>query len=234
MKILIFSLFLFVVSFKTFAQADAIDTEKDLKMYASYTSTLTDNLKIFNGREYSSYLYPLEGSPFYLDSTHLKGSLIYNDVFYENISLTYDIIKDQLLANTNSTIKEVIISEKSVHQFSLGHHHFINLSFIKDLDEKGYYEVLGEYTDAILLSKRQKKIKENLEGNYKKQEVEAFNSYYYLKSNKLNKLTDWRSIYQLFPEKKKRIKKLKMQKKLKFKSQTETVIRQVIDFAETN
>lgn len=234
MKTLIFSLFFLTLSFGAFAQADSLNKERDLKMYASYTSALPDNLRIFNGREYTSYPYLLQGSPYFLDSANIKGSLIYNDVFYENISLTYDIVKQQLLANVASITRTLIIAENPVSQFNIGSHQFINFRSTDSLNERGYFEVLKKYPNASLLSKRKKSVNKNLEGLYVKMVIVNNNSFYYLRDKQIYKLNTWKSIFQLFPDQKKKLKKLRRTKFLHIKNDAENVIIRAVDFAETN
>src|SRR6476659_6320729 len=99
MKLSTLSILIFFITLKSFSQTNLSNSRNNLKdsIYESYSSSLANDIKIFNGRVYSGYSFPITGSVFFLDSISLMGEMFYDSVKYKNIKFSYDLVKDQLL-----------------------------------------------------------------------------------------------------------------------------------------
>src|ERR1700676_3634711 len=64
-----------------------------------YFNALGENAHIYNGYEYFTPDRNIKGSPYYLSESPAPSNLIYDDSYYQNIPILYDIVKDEVIIN---------------------------------------------------------------------------------------------------------------------------------------
>src|SRR5579871_1627160 len=65
---------------------------------ALYYQSSGDQSRIYNGTHYPGYPFVFaEGNPFFFTDTEQQASVIYDNVFYQNINLLYDELTDALI-----------------------------------------------------------------------------------------------------------------------------------------
>ncbi len=63
-----------------------------------YNQSLNEELHLFNGKEDKGYAYRFDnGTPYFLTNDWSKGSLNYDGKVYENVSLLYDVVSDEVV-----------------------------------------------------------------------------------------------------------------------------------------
>jgi len=156
-------LFFFFVNYSSKAQTMLPDSTSGFigKAYTEYTAAVQEQMELFNGREHVDYFYKFDkGSPYFLAGNFTKGDVTYLNKTYKDVSLTYDVVKDEVAILHSNILKRLIPDKLKLDAFTINGHHFIKLSpgitNYKSLPG-GYYDLL--YNDKIsLLAKRTKKI----------------------------------------------------------------------------
>ena len=164
---IVFSVNLFIASINARAQDQdsAVFAASIHKAVSVYHHFLTPETGLYNGLEYVPFGYQIKnGDPFWLSSKFNTGSVTYDGVLYENVSLLYDLVKQVVIVNQPIYYYNVQLISEKVSSFSLLGHNFIRLeedSAGKSPIRTGFYDVL--YHGRINLLKRiDRKINEEL------------------------------------------------------------------------
>src|SRR3954454_4646455 len=64
-----------------------------------YFNALGENAHIYTGYEYFTPDRNVKGSPYYLSDSPWPSDLIYDDAYYRNIPILYDVVKDEVVIN---------------------------------------------------------------------------------------------------------------------------------------
>ena len=78
-----------------------------------YIDSVKENLRLYNGTEFTAAYRSSAGHPFFEYSEPQKGDINYDGIYYPGVRLSYDITKDEIIFVTpvnNLNIK--LISEK--------------------------------------------------------------------------------------------------------------------------
>ena len=100
---------------------------------------------------YPEFEYKFQnGSPFFLSENPLPGSVVYDSVYYPDLSVLFDDYR-QYLVILDQNFKLKLINEK-VSSFQMGDHHFVQFPENKDngLPYSGYYEVIYSGRSRVL------------------------------------------------------------------------------------
>lgn len=177
-----------------------------------YHDWLAPEPNLYRGPEYVAYDHLLrEGHPYYGDNSRYKGAVWYNGIFYDNLLLQYDLVKDQLVINDPTyNIFRIGLITTLIDSFSLGTHFFLHLADDRNptAPRNGFYERL--YNGRIVLLKREKKVIEK--DLYSSDHVEQFirdtdSSYYLQIGNLYRSVNNIRSLLDVLKDRKKEVRK---------------------------
>jgi hypothetical protein len=131
--------------------------------------TLLENQIMYNGRFWRNLYYMVHGNQFLFSEEFLPGSLSICGDTFNNISLKYDIFKDELLTPiTPGVILQ--LNKQLVDSFSFSFEnkpfHFIKLRVDSLTDSKGYFNVLYKNKTGLYLKYSKKIDKLGDEGKY--------------------------------------------------------------------
>ena len=197
------------------------------KAYTEYTTAVQEQMELFNGREHIDYLYKFDvGSPYFLAGNFSKGDVTYLNKTYKDVSLTYDVVKDEVAILHFNILKRLIPDKLKLDAFTINGHHFIKLSpgitNYKSLPE-GYYDLL--YNDKIsLLAKRTKSIRDIIP------EIRVYSKdiFYISKNNTFYEVNANKSFLKHFTDKKKQITQFMRQNDISFTGNKEQAMIKII------
>jgi len=155
-------------------------------------------MPIFNGKVYSIHPKFKDDKHAFFQSDHYsKGGIVYDGIFYPELSMKYDILRDELLLLAPDHVEGVVLQQEHVNSFTLYDHQFINLKpeiSLKGISA-GYYDLL--YKGKIsLLVKRQKEITEKIEERIEKF-ISSKDSYYLLKDSSYQLISSKQDLLRL-------------------------------------
>lgn len=197
---------------------------KSLVLFAQKESTYIwfdeqiglENTDLFNGIEFTETYNILDKNHrFFETNAFTNGSLRYDDQDYFDISLKYDLYRDQLLvrlASQNGGVNQILLLNEKIESFKIGNTAFERLTNFKVHNNlsQDFYEVL-EANDVIKLykknHKRLKKLIKNDAVYYKF--IEEKPKYLILTDKKLHKINKRRDLVSVFPKFKKDLLKYK-------------------------
>jgi hypothetical protein len=185
-----------------------------------YDEFMGGQSRLYNGIEQVGYL-PMNGHPYFNAEDVRNGSIVYEGVCYRDVPMLYDIVKGQVLvANRNNNL--LGLTNEWITEFFLDGHHFVNTS-------SGYYDLMC--TGAVsLMVKRQKTIKETIEGMTIVRNVEDHTRYYILRDGVYHPIGSLRSLLALLHDRKKEINLDLRKKKIKYRRGPEAALVEAIRY----
>jgi len=126
--------------------------------WSGYKKTVGIALRLNNGSEYLRNDHGIGGSPFFLSDSLLTGAVQFDQVWYRDLSLQYDLSRDLLILGRPVDPKAIVPPPQLIQSFDIADHHFIRLdpdSTTPSFITGGFYELLygGRLT---VLARRQK------------------------------------------------------------------------------
>lgn len=164
------------------------------------------SLPIHNGLIHLNYDYTINNDNHrYFDKKELtKGSIKYNNEFYDDLMLKYDILNDKLILDPKNQISKHILIElisENINEFKLDNKTFKYYK-LENSNYNGFFEVLYEKENQSLLTKHSKHSKQIYLEN--KVVLEYFyKCEFYIKiDNKIHKISNKKDLLNLFSNKK--------------------------------
>jgi hypothetical protein len=179
-----------------------------LQLYHAY---LVPETGLYRGGQYGEYAFFFkEGHP-YFDENHMReGTILYNGVLYEHISLLFDLVKELVVINDPFNAYKIALINQQIDRFTIENHVFIHLtdSLNPSAPRYGYYEQL--YKGRVSLLKKEKKtIGEDLSApalGVQKFIIYAV-SYYLQKGNIYYLVNNKRSLFNALKDRNKEVRK---------------------------
>lgn len=232
-------LFIFVISFLVentlISQNLATDTSSSgaaKSTLSLYNTAFHQQLNLYNGKEYKDYLHPFEqGQPYFLTKEWSKGTVDYYGAIYDDVSILYDLIADEVIILSYNNISKINLFKDRLNAFSVSGHSFINIA--KDSVAgtgltAGFYDVLSK-GKVTLLAKRTKNIQ-----SYITQIVELKifeKDHLFLKKNtEYFTVNNKKSLLKQLGDKRAELQKFAKQNKLKFGKSPENSINKLVEY----
>jgi len=232
--------FIFILTFCALhivcaAQRIAAMTSADAaydKAVAFYNASFGPELRIFNGKEYQEYRESFkEGHPYFVTNAFSKGTLHYEGSKYEDVSLLYNLVTDQLIIlNAAGSAKIQLIKER-VDSFSFPAHSFINIGTDSSLSEglsSGFYEVLS--TGKInLLARHTKNIQATVRDVV---ETKVFSKdHHFVRSNHVYiEINSKKALLKQMNDKRKELQQFIKQNKLNYRKNGEEAMVKIVEY----
>src|ERR1700722_19719329 len=136
-----------VLCLKIQAQPSPQDTSINDSAYGlalrQYHAYLDPEPNLYRGGQYAEYSFLLkEGHPFFGEDRLRKGTVVYNGIWYENVSLLYDEVLDQPVMPDPLKVFKIALITSQVDGFTIEDHSFIRLSdsLNRSQPANGFYE----------------------------------------------------------------------------------------------
>lgn len=179
-----------------------------------YTKSIGGQSHLYNGSAYTEYISQQEENPYFIDEW-LEGTVTYDKEFHENVPLLYDISTDRLIVDNPFSIKKVMLVNERVSAFSIQDHKFIHLT-VPDMPE-GHYEVAYDGKTKVFV-KHRKTMQSRVVDYSIFNEFEEKKLYYILINDRFFPVRGKSSIFSVFGDQKKELKKFARENKLTFGS----------------
>jgi len=192
-----------------------------------YMNSLGKTTHLFNGSEYIFNNHGVTGHPFFAAGQPVKGNIFYDGTLYPNVSISYDLSRDEVFINNNpgQDFNLKLITER-IGYFSILNHVFIRIA--QDNNIKGYSPSTGFYDllyngKIIVLAKRRKQIEQAFKAEDSLKFVQ-YNEYLIKKNNIYYTVDSKRSLMNVFQDQKDKVKKYFRKSNLDFKKNPENAI----------
>jgi hypothetical protein len=197
-----------------------------------YFAQRTEELPIYNGVLHIGYSPSIEGHAYFESPGWQKGSVIYNNVLYENVIMKYDLVNDQLIVTPKEQGGMFIgLLSPRISQFSFSTFTFIYINKTKQntFSSPGFYQqlVLGKLT---VLAKRSKVINEKIEGVTLLRKFKERVKYYLLKDNEVHAVKHKKDILNVVKDRRKEVQKFLSKNKLNYRKDPEKTLVALAEF----
>lgn len=187
----------------------------------------------YQGRFYEFKIRSRIGTPYFLDIVMIPGSLTYNGKLHENLSLSYNLVTDELILwkkDDRGNMDLIVLNKYFVESFNLeqsgNYFHFrlhSEMNPIHDQFKEGFYEVV--YDDELRMFVKHKTVlffnASDIDPNsyrYEKQVYLIFDGEFYVVDNR-------RDYLKAFQDYKKYLRKYMRQRNINFeKSGTQALV----------
>lgn len=225
-------LFLIAICIKNAAQAqvaaDSLST-KQTNVYADverdFYKKIGPESRLYNGLQYDLYDPHIKGNACYDDvATWSKGSVFYDGYLYTNVSMMYDIYKDEVVILIYNNFMRISLISEKVRDFNLLDQHFIyvkNDPANSNSLSTGFYNELYSGKIQVLL-KKTKSIQNSTD--YTGNIIPYFSpakDYYLFKNGKYYTVNSQGAFLNVFGDHKKEIKQFIRTNNIKFKKAPE-------------
>jgi hypothetical protein len=216
---------------KTAAAQELINDSITSSLYNSfpvslYYNAIGENAHIYTGYEYFTPDRNIKGSPYFLSDGPVPSRLIYDDSYYQDIPVLFDIARDELVVNRLGQNFKISLVNDKLMSFTVRNHEFIRISrdSVHGLElESGFYDKMYA-GKTIVLVKRKRKLQETLVYNSAVYEYKDDYKYYVISAGQLVQVDSKSSVLELFKSKKAEIKSFLRKNKLNFKSDFEKAL----------
>src|SRR5262249_34328533 len=121
-------------SILSFGQTTRIDSsfvaEAKANSIARYSNSISGQSHLYNGSAYTEYISQRDEHPYFIDEW-LDGTVTYDEEYYMNVPLLYDISSDRLIVDNPFSIKKVMLVNEKVAAFTIQDHRFVHLNNIE-------------------------------------------------------------------------------------------------------
>ena len=208
---------------------DLVDTA--VLVYHQFTDKQS---RLYNGTEHIYYHPALEGCPYFLDRDMHTGSLVYDGVYFANVPMQYDCVKDYLvILHFDRFFKMNLVAEK-VKEFSFAGHTYIRM--VKDSVNNlpfstGFYDRLYN-GNLILLAKRTKRIEETVTDKVVQRVSEK--TFYYLYNGKnFESVKSYKSLLAMLKDHSKEVRQYLRKNKIKYRKDRELAITKAVAYYDS-
>jgi hypothetical protein len=191
-----------------------------------YFNAVGENAHIYNGYEYFTPDRNIKGSPYYLSDSPWPADLIYDDSYYKNIPILYDVLKDEVVINRLGQNFKISLVTDKLKSFTIRRHEFIRVSGDSVNGNQlatGFYDRLYN-GKTIVLVKRKTRLQETYIYSQINYEYIRQDIYYMIVAGQIVQVDSKSSVLKLFNSKKSEIKAFIRKNKLNFKSDFEKTL----------
>ena len=216
----LFQFFLFLTVLVSFGQDSSFVEYSRAEAISFYSSSVRDQLLLFNGVEYKPIPEPYEGHPFFESEYIEEGSITYYGETYQNVPMHYDLVHDEVVIehyDQKGYVGLVKPHQNKITSFVLLNHTFIHLgsqSTGEDIRD-GYYDLLYD-GNVKILAKRKKTISEDLSMQTLKVSFNEKVSYYLFKDNEYHTIKSKGSVLKVLKDKRKELNQFASKRRADF------------------
>jgi hypothetical protein len=200
-----------------------------------YYQSLGDQSGLYNGTKYAGYPFTFsEGIPFFLSDKQQKGSVEYDGVVFQNVTLLYDDLSDVVVMQDDNH-KIQLLNEK-ISWFMISGFRFIyliNNGQTSSAPRTGFYNIL--YTGNVsVLKKEIKTIREILafSGEEKTHVIDSKTNYYLKQTNDYAIVNTQKELLAVFHNRKKEIQHFIKTNKLNFTKDPDSLLAKVAEYLD--
>lgn len=213
---------------KPFAQVEGLPAIHitDSAVIAYYDTVMRENLQLYTGTEYANKGHNIQGFPYFENENLFIGAVLYDNNFYDKVSMQYDLVSDELvILDYGKNYKIKLLSEK-VKYFVLDGRRFSSVLVAGDSlgqGKTGFYEEL--YSGNIKVFAKRRKLPQvigKVEDNVTR--YIQYNSYYIQKAGKMTEVDNEKAVLNVLGDRKQDLKNFIRSDKLNFRKHFEEAV----------
>jgi hypothetical protein len=194
-------------------------------LIALYHQHSGDQSGLYNGSQHSGYPFSFEaGNPFFKENKPGTGSVIYDGVLYENVSMQYDEVQEALIMEDSS--RRIRLLNDRIEMFTLFNNNFIRI--VKDTEsavlvQSGFYNFLYAGKTSVL-KREEKYIREDPSTGVLLRFVDIHLYYYVKMDNRYFSIKSKNNFLNVFGDRKKDIRQYIRKNKLSYRRDRDNML----------
>lgn len=196
------------------------------KIVATFYKQIEPEKLLYNGRGYLYHPNSIRGDAYFTDDKTLhNGTVVYDSIYYNNVSLMYDVYADVVAVLMPNKYSMVMLHNSRLLAFTVDEHKFVNLPADEDkVIKAGNHEVL--YDGKVQAFGKYSK---SLQSAYStsgapEQFFKGSKSFYLKKNGKYYVAGSESAVLKVFEDKKKELKQFIKTKQIKFRRNPEQAL----------
>lgn len=239
MKRKLFISFLFLISFTwSFSQKGEDTTFLSAAIQNSiglYQKAIGGQAKLYNGSKYQAPEHAVDEHPYFFSDDWIMGDVFYDDEWFGNVPLMFDLHSGQLIAEHLSSGHPIRLVNEKLSHFSLAGHTFekiVNESVGGSLPLTTFYDILypGE---TKVIAWYQKFVRDLIESHDIVRTFEARTRYFIFKNGVFFPVKSKASVLKILSDKKKDLKKFLKANRIQFSDNRESAMKKLAGFYDT-
>lgn len=197
-----------------------------------YMDSLHQNLRIYDGFEFTGAYRRSAGHPFFNFEQPRQGTILYDGTNYPGVMLAYDLTKDEVMVVNPVSNRNISLVTSRVERFELDEHVFIRLrsnEAMTGFPGDGFYEVLYNNDTTTVLAK----LKKTMRAPARAEELSKFTQsdvYYVRRGDTFDIIGSKRALLKMTGDYKGEVAKFMQREKLNFKKAPGQAIVKVMEF----
>ncbi|MBH8570331.1 hypothetical protein KB206_15675 [Microvirga sp. STS02] len=189
---------------------------------ARYNKSFVASPQLYNGPEYVDYslrYHARTGHQFFATPDKMPGSVYYNDHYFPNLRLAYDVVLEQVIITQPTSPLNLRLINEYVREFTIGNHHFVRIqadSSTGRVLSTGYYELLVDDSRLQVLAKRAKNLQEVPAQGFLNVEYITADKFYLKKAGVYTPISSKSAVLRSFADHKKEVQQHIKEKHLRF------------------
>lgn len=190
-------LFSTIVHAQTDTSASAVYQPAVANAVRVYRQFRGDQSNLYQGPVVEQSNFSGKGNPYFGGNDWFIGTVLYGGETYENVSLKYDLVRDQVVVLDPSIHSAFYLFKPRVIAFTLGNRRFVNLkNNTGSSPAEGYYEVLADGA-ITLFQKRSKSLQESIGTGGIEQRYDEKTRFYAMKDGVYRDISSEKDLYAL-------------------------------------
>jgi len=177
---------------------------------------------VYQGREFIPYNQNIKGSPFFLNSGPVSGTLEYNGIEYPNISFAFDMVSDKVVLKNYTNEYLMIAPSEKIRRFTIGNHSFFrpeaDIQF-RGLNDTAFYEIL--YPGKTMVVAKKSKLIQYYQGEDIPYRFTAYSSYFVYDQEIFREINNQKDLLTIYKKKESEVRKYLQSQKINFKRNKE-------------
>lgn len=196
-----------------------------------YFNNIKETAPVFQGREYIPYGPQIKGTPYFLNTEPVNGTLEYNGIEYPNIKFAYDMVSDKVIVLNYTNEYLMIAPGEKIRRFQIGNHIFFrpepDIRF-RGLTDTGFYEIL--HPGKTMVVARKSKQVQYYPGEDASYAFRTYISYFVYDNDKFREVSSQKDLLSIYKDKADAVRKYLRGQKLSFKKNTEETLKRSAKF----
>jgi hypothetical protein len=229
-KIFSFIILWLIITFSAIAQQSLQDSAFFMQTTDSiislYKNEMKGNLNLYNGSEYMFSGHNINGFAYFKSPKMLKGSVYYDGNLYNDVSMYYDLVNDELIILNYTKNYPIKLVTDKVAYFTIDGCRFINGSLNSNtpfFETAGFYQELYSNKTSVF-AKKEKQLKLSAKAEDNTASYVEYDEYFIYSNNKVFPVVNERSVLNAFQTTKGELKKFIRDSKIDFKKNFEDAV----------
>ena len=200
-----------------------------------YFSSIIPESSLNNGGDYAEYDQRDEEHPYFLTDDWATGSVFYDNDYYYDVPLMYDISQQKVISEHYSSASKIALVNKKIRRFTLLDHTFIWIEKGPGTHAtmpSGFYDALYDGKTKVV-ARRQKQLQEQIVSGKLEAEFEENNRYFIYKDNHYFPVKSKGSVIAVLGDQKASIRQFIRKHKLSFHSNREDAMKRIAGFYDS-